>query len=339
MRNAVQRLLVPIVLLSLLLVRCGAPDSSAAQTGAEGVEISDLSSAGLEEGERLRVVATTSIVADVVSRVGDDLIDLSRLMPLGVDPHAFEPTPQDAAAVSEANVIFINGAGLELFMDDLLQAAESQTPVIAVSRGIELLPAGAHEHDEEGEGDEDHAEVDDHGDEMDSHTWFDPNNVKTWVANIEGALSRLDPANAEAYAANARAYADELDALDSWIREQVDGIPEDRRKLVTDHAVFTYFVEAYEFEQVGVIMPGASTLSEPSAQALADLINEVEAQEIPAIFVSSTVNPRLANQVARETGVEVVALYTGSLSPQDGPADTYLDFMRYDVTQIVDALQ
>ncbi|MGC9347701.1 MAG: metal ABC transporter substrate-binding protein [Anaerolineae bacterium] len=338
MRNAIRRLLTPIVLLSLLLTRCGAPGSNVESTGVQGVDVSSLVSAGLEDGERLRVVATTSIVADVVSRVGGDLIDLSGLMPLGVDPHAFEPTPQDAAAVSEAHVVFINGAGLELFIDDLLEAAGSETPVVAVSRGIDLLPAGAHDHERE-EADADH-EDEEHGEEeMDPHTWFDPNNVRVWVDNIEGALSRLDPDNAEAYGANARAYADDLDALDAWIKEQLAGVPEERRKLVTDHAVFTYFVEAYGFEQVGVIVPGASTLSEPSAQALADLVDEIKTEEIPAIFVSTTVNPRLAQQVARETGVEVVELYTGSLSPEGGPADTYLSFMRYDVTQIAEALR
>ncbi len=319
------------VTMLLTLVACTpAANGDVARVGA----LPTLTPATLGEGERLQVVATTSVVADVVHNVGGELIDLKRLMPLGVDPHAFQPTPQDAAAVREAHVIFINGAGLEIFIEDLLQNAGAETPVVPVSYSIDLLePLG--EHDDEGElEDEEH----DHG-EADPHTWFDPLNVQVWVDNIEATLSALDPERRADYQRNAEAYRAELASLDSWIRDQTSTVPEARRKLVTDHAILTYFVARYDYEQLGVISPGASTLAEPSAQELAELQEAIRDYDVPAVFVSTTVNPRLADQIARDTGTEVVALYTGSLSDEDGPAGTYLQFMRYNVRKITEALQ
>jgi len=296
--------------------------------------VTSLAAVDLASGEKLKVVATTSLVADVVGAVGGDQVDLTRLMPLGADPHTFEPTPQDAAAISEAHVVFINGVGLEAFMDRLLANAGGDVPVVPVSEGVQLLAfAGDHGHDEEEGG-----AADDHG-EDDPHTWFDPANVQVWVDNIENALISLDPAHAAEYGENARVYRAELDALDAWIREQVANIPQERRELVTDHSVFTYFAHAYGFEQIGVITVGSSTLSEPSAQELAALQETIAEHGVPAVFVSTTVNPRLAEQVAHDTGVRVVPLYTGSLSDGDGPASTYLAFMRYDVEKMVEALR
>lgn len=326
--------LVLIVMLALgVLTGCGNGGAAPASADPEGVLPASLEPVDLGPDERLSVVATTSIVADVVANVGGDRIELIRLMPLGVDPHAFEPTPRDMAASSDADVIFINGAGLEIFLSDLLEVAGEQTPVISVSRGIDFLPpAEGHEHAEGEDDHEDEAEVD-------PHVWFDPNNVKIWVENIRDSLIRLDPDNADVYEANAADYMAQLEELNAWMQDQVNSIPKDRRNLVTDHAVFTYFVNAYGFDQVGVVIPGASTLSEPSARELAALAETITEDEVPAIFVSTTVDPRLAEQVAQDTGIEVVSLYTGSLSSEDEPAATYLDFMRYNMTQIVDALR
>lgn len=302
--------------------------------GTRAGHVTSLAAVELAAGEKLKVVATTSLVADVVGVVGGDHVDLTRLMPLGADPHAFEPTPQDAAAISDAHAVFVNGVGLEAFMDRLLENAGDDVPVVPVSEGVQLLAfEGDHGHDEE-EG----KTGDAHG-ENDPHTWFDPANVKVWVDNIENALTVLDPAHAADYGENARAYSAELDALGAWIRDQVARIPQERRELVTDHSVFTYFAHAYGFEQIGVITAASSTLSEPSAQELAALQETIAEHGVPAVFVSTTVNPRLAEQVARDTGIEVVPLYTGSLSDSDGPAGTYLAFMRYDVEKIVEALR
>ncbi len=294
-----------------------------------------LTPVSLADGELLQVVATTSIVADVVSQVGGSHISLTQLMPLGVDPHAFEPTPRDVAAIADAHVVFINGAGLETFLDALLENV-GDVPIVPVSAGIELLPFEADHH----HGDDDHADDDHHHEgEGDPHVWFDPNQVMVWVHNIEAALSDLDPQHVDSYTANAEAYEAELEALDDWIRVEVARIPEVNRKLVADHALLTYFAAQYGFEQVGAVIPATTTLAEPSAQQLAELQEVIGEFDVSAIFVGQAVNPRLAEQVAADTGTELVSIYTESLSEAGGPAGTYLAFMRYNVAAIVEALR
>jgi ABC-type Zn uptake system ZnuABC Zn-binding protein ZnuA len=276
-------------------------------------------------GERLKVVATTSIVADVVDHIGGDRIDLTRLMPPGADPHSFEPTPQDVAAVSDAHIVFANGAGLEEFLEPLLESAGAEAKTLSLSQGIEL-----HEFEDDGEGEHEHG--------VDPHTWTDPNNVRVWAQNIAQALSALDPAGAAAYESNANEYGAALEELNSWIEEQVALVPVAQRRMVTDHATFGYFAERYGFEMVGAIIPGYSTLSAPSAQELASLQDAIRDLGVQAVFVGNSVNPSLAQRVAEDSGVELVFLYTGSLSDSDGPASSYLEFMRYNVSQVVTAL-
>jgi len=283
----------------------------------------------LGAGERLRVVATTSIVADVVGNIGGDRIALTALVPLGADPHSFQATPQDIAALSKAHVVFANGAGLETFLEPLMDSAGIGGRVVYVSEGVALLEA-AHAH--EGTAEHEHQGGD-------PHTWFDPNNVVVWARNIRDTLSALDPANAAVYQANARSYIARLEELDAWIRQQVAQIPPDNRKLVTDHTAFTYFAARYGFEQVGAIFPGYSTLASPSARELAALEDAIRAQGVKAVFTGKTVNPALAERVAQDTGVRLVSLYTGSLGGAGSPASTYLDMMRYNVSAIVDALR
>jgi len=309
-----------------------APATPTSLPGLADEGFPELRAAPLAEGEKLRVLATTSLVADVVRQVGGERLELHTLVPLGADPHAFVPAPQDAAAVANAQVIFINGAGLETFMGPLLESAGAETPVVSVSYGIPLLQGADDDIAEGTEGAHSH-------EEGDPHTWFSPRNVKVWVQNIERALSALDPASADFYAANAAAYTRELEALDLWIQEQVAQIPPANRKLVTDHTVFTYFAAAYGFEQVGAIFPGYSTLAAPSAQELARLEDAIRQFAVPAIFVGLTVNPAVAEQVAQDTGVRMVMVYHGSLSEAGGPADSYLKFMRYNVNAIVGALR
>jgi manganese/iron transport system substrate-binding protein len=293
----------------------------------------DLEPASLAEGERLRVVATTSIVADAVRRVGGEHITLMQLIPVGVDVHAFEATPRDLAVISDAHVVFINGAGLETFMDSLLESAGG-VPLVPVSAGIDLLPF---ELDDE-HIDEDENHDDDHG-EVDPHVWFDPNLVAVWVHNIEEVLSTLDPQHAEVYHDNTEAYEAELSALDDWIRVEVARVPEENRLLVTDHALLTYFAAQYGFAQVGAVIPATTTLAEPSAQELAALVEAIKEYSVPAIFVGHTVSPRVSEQITADLGIKLVFIHTGSLSEADGPVGTYLEFMRYNVDAIVGGLR
>lgn len=326
---------VPAVLVGILVVGCGSGTRPPTGTSTrlayeeqpEGRPM--LSAVPLSEGEKLRVVATTNIVADVVSNVGGDLIELNGLLPAGADPHAYEPTPQDLRTVAEAHVIFANGVGLEAFLDEMIENAGGDAPVISVSRGVDLLKSDAREAESK--------EPDDTG--ADPHTWFDPNNVIIWVHNIEQGLRELDPANGDGYRVNAQAYVAKLEALDAWIREQVAQVPDEHRKIVTDHRVLAYFADEYGFELIGAVVEAYSAAAEPSAQNLAALEDDIRQFDVPAVFVGRTVNPKLAERIAQDTGIQLVPLYTGSLSESGGEADTYIDFMRYNVSVIVEALK
>lgn len=281
-------------------------------------------------GDRLRVVATTTIVGDVVKQIGGDAITLRVLLPVGADPHSFEPTPQDIATVSRADVVFANGAGLETFLDSLLRNAGGKAERVDVSRGIRLRglterPEAAQEGEQKQEG-------------ADPHVWTDPNNVIAWTHNIEAALRRLDAGDADRYQANAEAYRRKLVELDAWVRAQVDRIPEGNRKLVTDHLALGYLAERYGLKQVGAIYPGFSTLAEPSSRELAMLEDAIRKQGVKAVFVGATANPNLARRVAADTGTRLVTLYTGSLTASGGEADNYLDYMRYNVSALVAGL-
>jgi len=301
------------------------------QAAEEADELPTLSPVSLTTGERLRVVATTSIVADVAQNVGGEWIELTTLLPLGADPHTYQPTPQDAAAIANAHVVLANGAGLEVFLEPLLESSGATGRVVPVSYGIDLLHMEADEHEHE---DEEH----EHG-QFDPHVWFDPLNVIVWTENIAWALSTLDPAHAADYQANAASYQAELRALDAWIADQVALIPAGHRTLVSDHASFGYFAHRYGLIQGGTIIASFSTMAAPSAQELAALEESITALGVPAIFVGTTVNPALGERIARDTGTRLVLLYTGSLSAPGGPADSYLALMRYDTTAIVEALR
>ena len=280
------------------------------------------------QNNKLKVVASTTIVGDVVAQVGGDHIDLTVLFPIGADPHTFDPRPQDIAAISKAQVIFISGLGLEESLQPTLDANASGT-VVQVSDGIDVRTLGKQT-----------AQTDEHNHESsDPHTWTDPNNVIIWTENIAGALSTADPANEASYRANADAYTASLRDLDAWIRSEVESIPPERRKLVTDHLAFGYFADEYGFEQVGALIGSFSTDASPSAKEIAALEDLIRAQNVPAVFISKTGNSTLAEQVAQDTGTQVVFVYTGSLSAPGGEADSYVAFMKYNVNAIVEALK
>lgn len=314
--------------------------SSAAQgTAADAVEGGDApavwEAVALGPGEKLHVAATTGIVADVVANVGGESIELVTLMPAGADPHSFTPTPQDLRSLNDADVIFVNGLGLEESLLPILENLDRPTPIVSVNSGVETSGLG----DSHGQGG-DHADEETHGaGEADPHTWFSVPNVMIWTDTILKTLSELDPAQAEAYAALAAAYRETLTELDAEIRTQVETLPAERRKLATDHVELGYFASEYGFEVVGSVLPSLSTLASASAQELAALQEKMAANNVPALFVGTTVNAQTARQLANDLGIPVVELYTGSLSEAGGPASTYVDLMRYDVARIVEALQ
>lgn len=279
----------------------------------------------LKDGELLRVVASTNILGDVVVQVGGEAIQVIDLLPLGADPHSFVPTPKDLVALTDAHIIFVNGLGLEASLEIILRSLDGKIPVISVNAGVETLTFGA--------GAEDH----DHGD-ADPHTWFRIRAVRQWVENMAQSLTALDPAHGALYAANAQAYQQELADLEVELAALAAQVPPAQRKLVTDHDSLAYLAADYGFQVVGTVIPTLSTSASPSATDLARLQDQIRQEVVTAIFVGNTVNPALAQQIARDTGVRVVPIYTGSLSPPDGPAPTYVDFMRHNMSTIVSEL-
>lgn len=277
---------------------------------------------------QLQVVASTQILGDVVRQIGADHVEVTVIIPPDTDPHAYEPVPQDASRLAEADLIFVNGLGLEEALQSLLDANSDR--LVPASDGITTLES-SESHEEEAAPEDEHA--------ADPHIWMNPKNVNIWAANIAAALANADPAHAADYAANAESYQAQLDELDAWAVDQIAHIPEDRRILVTDHESLAYFADHYGFHVVGAIVPSSSTLGETSAGALAALEDTIRQVGVRAIFVGASANPQLADQIAADTGAQVVLIYSESLTEAGGNAPTYLDLIRFDVEAIVRALR
>jgi ABC-type Zn uptake system ZnuABC Zn-binding protein ZnuA len=327
----------------LLLAACsrGTPSAGESPAPAAGgvasgqaatdrdARLPELRPANLAEGEKLRVVSTTGIVGDVVKNVAGDGVELTTLIGPGQDPHTYQPTPRDIAAIERAHVVFVNGFHLEEGLESTIDAAAGKdSPVVSVSAGIRPRPSSSG----------DAPGSDGHSAAGDPHVWFDPANVKQWTDNIEATLSARDPANAAAYRERAAVYSRQLDELDAQIRDRVAQIPPERRKLVTDHEALGYFADRYGFQVLGAVIPSVSTSAEPSAGDLAALVEVIRAQGVPAIFVGTTTSPKLADLVARETGAQILPVHTGETGVAGSGAETYLGMMRANVDTIVSGL-
>ena len=286
----------------------------------------------------LRIIATTSIIGDVVANVSGTDVELITLMAYDQDPHSFEPSAGELTAVAAADVVFVNGWDLEEGLVDDLATIAGDTPVVAVSANIDPLVPSDSRHDAGTAADADH----DHG-QIDPHTWFSVPNVKQWVENISQILGDLDPPNAALYEKNAQSYLLELEDVDDYIHEQIDNVPVDKRNLVTNHGVFNYFAEEYGLKIVGTIIPSTSTQAEPSAGDLAELIKDIEKSGVCTIFSDIAANDNLAQTVAMELNgcdeVEIVPLHTGSIGPQGSGADSYIGMIRANVDRIVEGLE
>lgn len=280
-------------------------------------------------GARPKVLAVESFLANIAQNVAGDRIAIDSLMPVGLDPHAFEPTPQDVARIADANVLIINGAGLEEWLQKVLANAGGQRQVIEAAAGLvsRAVPA-------------DEVQSSQGQTAGDPHFWLDPTQVITYTNNIRDGLIAADPAGQATYTANAATYISKLKELDHWIATQMAQIPPDRRLLVTNHETFGYYADRYGLRVIGAVIPSVSSNASPSAQQLAHLVDLIRSSGAPAIFLEVGANAQLADQLAQETGVRVVTnLYSHSITAPGGPAPTYLDMMRYNTQQIVDALK
>jgi zinc/manganese transport system substrate-binding protein len=284
-------------------------------------------------GKRLQVVATFSILGDLVKAAGGDKVDVTTLIGPGVDAHTYDPSPADLVKLESADLVFENGLGFEPWLDRFYASAQPAGKRIVVTEGITPRQAGGAEvsHEAEGEG---------HG-QFDPHVWHDVANAIVMVENIRDALAGADPANAATYEANAAAKIADLKALDQWVREQVATIPEERRKLVTSHDTFGYFADAYGLQIIGTALGSLSTeAGDPSAREIATLIAEIQSTGVPAIFAENVTNPDLMQSIADEAGVTLAPpLYSDALGPPGSPGDTYDGMIRSNVTTIVDALK
>lgn len=294
------------------------------------------SKSGNRNSQKLKILATTTIVGDIVSNVVGNRTDVEILLPVGMSAHSYEPTPRDIAKVSQADILFINGAGLEQFLDKIIENSGSSAKIISLSEYLKLRQFENSEQSQDSIKNTTH-QYDKQGD--DPHVWTNPINIIESLPDIVEILSDLDAENADGYALNSENYRQKLFEFDEWIKDQIKLIPLQNRKIVTDHLVFGYFCDRYGLEQVGAIIPGFNTLSEPSAKEIARLEDTISQFRIKAIFVGNTVNQLLADRIANDTGIKLIPIYTGSLGKKGGEADTYLKYMRYNVRAIVAALK
>jgi ABC-type Zn uptake system ZnuABC Zn-binding protein ZnuA len=266
------------------------------------------------------VLTSTTFLADITRNIAGDRVGVESLLPVGVDPHSYQPTPEDVTKIEQSKLLIINGAEYEHFLESLLENAGGERETIEASAGLSVREEVESEHG------------------VDPHLWLDPNNVVTYVENIREALTHFDPDGAATYQTNADAYINQLKDLHTWINEQVSQVPSEKRLLVTNHEALGYFSDRYGFTIIGAVVPSVSSVASPSAGEMAELIDLIKSSGAPAIFLDEVENPALAQQIADETGVAVITdLHLESLT--DGPpAGTYIDMIKHNVTQIVEAL-
>ena len=283
-----------------------------------------------DDEQGLRVVATTSVWGDVVEEiVGDDgTVDV--LIPAGADAHEYEATPQQVASLQDADLVVANGLGLEEGLVDVLEGAVSDgANVLELAPELEPLPFADHGDEE----DEDHA----HEGE-DPHVWFDPSRVVVATELIAARLAEVD--DSEDWMARASAYSYRRLEADREIEAILDAVPEENRKLVTNHDALGYFADRYGFEVIAVVIPGGSTLGDPSSAEMAALVEEIEHEGVLTIFAETSQPTRLAEAVAAEVGddVGVVQLYTGSLGESGSDADTLIGMLTTNARRMAEAL-
>jgi zinc/manganese transport system substrate-binding protein len=281
----------------------------------------------------VKVVASFSILGDMVRNVGGERIALTTLVGPDGDAHVFQPSPSDARAVAEAKAVFVNGLGFEGWMDRLAESAGYKGPVVVATKGIqpqrmeEAEKGGhAHGHSYGGKGKSAH----DHG-AIDPHAWQDLRNALVYVDNIAAGLAQVDPAGAATYQANAAAYKRELAALDAWVKAEIGQVAKARRKVITSHDAFGYFAAAYGVTFLAPV--GVSTDAEPSARQVAALIRQIRKEKVTALFMENITNPKLIEQIGREAGAKPGgALYSDALSRPGAGADTYVNMFRHNVS-------
>ncbi|KEC55703.1 metal ABC transporter substrate-binding protein [Bartonella koehlerae] len=275
---------------------------------------------------KIRVIASFSILADLVKNVGGDHISMTTFVGPNANTHTYEPTPRDAKALRNANIVFINGLHLEGFIDRLITASGTKALLVEVSANISPLKIKNQEHSAKH-----------HHSDIDPHAWQTIPNVEIYIKNISTAFCKIDPQSCTSYSKNANSYIQKLKEKQKTLKTKIATIPKDKRIIITSHDAFGYFAQEYGFT---ILAPqGASKEAEATAADVAKLIKQIKANKAAALFVENISNPRLIKQIAKETGLKIGGtLYSDALSNKNGPAATYLDMMEHNVKTIIDAI-
>jgi ABC-type Zn uptake system ZnuABC Zn-binding protein ZnuA len=268
-------------------------------------------------------LAVETFLADIAQNITGSRLVIYSLMPIGLDPHEFEPVPGDFAKISKNKVLIINGSGFEGWLEKIIKNAGSNNYIIEASKGIGNK-----------------TELQSENTPVDPHFWLDPVYAIEYVKNIKDELIKIDPGGKDIYELNSQNYTARLIELNNWIKDTVSILPENKRLIATNHESLGYFAKRYGFKIAGTIIPGFSTDASITAREFAELIKIVRSSGVKVIFLETGSNPNLAEQLAAETGIKVVYdLYTHSLSGPGGEAATYIDMMKFNVNTIVNNLQ
>lgn len=269
--------------------------------------------------EKPVVIGTASMFADIAANIGGDLIETDMIVPVGGDPHIYEPTPGDVRKILRADLILMNGLTFEGWINELVRNSGSDAPVIILTEGITPIVSTQHQN------------------ATDPHAWMDPVNGKTYALNIKEALVKLLPDHAQQITDQYEAYISKLDELDTYIRTNIDKIESNKRILITSHDAFHYYGKRYGVRLESVL--GTSTDADVRTSDLIRLNEVIRENNIPVVFIESTINPKLLQQVASDNKITVGGkLYSDSLGEPDGPAGTYLDMLKYNTDVIVNGL-
>ncbi len=295
------RVLVLLILVSILFSSCGKRADS-------------------ESNGKIKAISTITIINDIVRNIGGDKVEASSICGVGVDPHTYHPKPSDPRLVAQTDIAFINGFGLEHWMEEMISSAGGTKKVVTVTEGLTPMT------DEKGFGD------------PDPHAWFNVENVKTYAQNVAKGLSEVDPPNASYYSVNLATYIAKLDSLHEWAKQQISSIDPDQKVLVTSHDAFRYFGKAYGLEVKG--LQGISTESKVRTEDVKLLVDLINQRKLKAVFVETSVNPKLLEQISSETGAKTSGpLYSDSVGNEGTEEGTYIGAVKHNVNTIVNSLK
>ena len=270
--------------------------------------------------EKIVAVSTITVINDIVKNIGGDKVETYSICGVGVDPHTYHPKPSDPKLISNSDIVFINGFALEHWIEEMIKGSGGNKKEVVVTEGLTPMT------DEKGYGD------------PDPHAWFDVKNIITYADNIAKGLISIDPGNESYYKANLQEYKQKLDSLDSWIKEQIKIIPESKRVLITSHDAFRYFGRAYGLEVKG--LQGISTEAKIRTEDLKNLIDYVKLKDLRSVFIETSVNPKLLEQISSETNAKIGGtLFSDSIGNEGTPEGTYIGAVKHNVNTVVNALK